>query len=87
MPLMYVIDSWGGLLPAHLLIIDEFKNLGDLELYDYDNELLDIMAHDLAARLLPAFDNTKTGIPHPRVIRWWPIQSKIYKFQKHDCFI
>ena len=25
------------------------------------------MAHDLAARLLPAFENTQTGIPHPRV--------------------
>ena len=25
------------------------------------------MAHDLAARLLPAFENTSTGIPHPRV--------------------
>ncbi|XP_046652402.1 ER degradation-enhancing alpha-mannosidase-like protein 1 [Daphnia pulicaria] len=56
----------GGLLSAHLLIIDNFKYLGDLELDDYNNELLD-MAHDLAARLLPAFDNTKTGIPHPRV--------------------
>uniref|UniRef100_A0A0P6DE19 alpha-1,2-Mannosidase n=1 Tax=Daphnia magna TaxID=35525 RepID=A0A0P6DE19_9CRUS len=56
----------GGLLSAHLLIIDKYKYLGDLQLDDYDNELLD-MAHDLAARLLPAFDNTKTGIPHPRV--------------------
>jgi len=33
---------------------------------DYDNELLH-MAHDLAVRLLPAFENTKTGIPYPRV--------------------
>ena len=33
---------------------------------DYDDELLS-MAHDLAGRLLPAFDNTATGIPWPRV--------------------
>lgn len=33
---------------------------------DYDNELLHL-AHDLAVRLLPAFENTKTGIPYPRV--------------------
>ena len=32
----------------------------------YDNELLQ-MAHDLAARLLPAFESTATGIPYPRV--------------------
>ena len=57
----------GGLLSAHLLIIDKQHSLGDLELEDYDNELLH-MAHDLAARLLPAFENTKTGIPHPRVL-------------------
>ena len=25
------------------------------------------LAHDLATRLLPAFDNTSTGLPHPRV--------------------
>lgn len=56
----------GGLLSAHLLIVDKYKYLGDIQFEDYDNELLD-MAHDLAARLLPAFDNTKTGIPHPRV--------------------
>lgn len=35
---------------------------------DYDNELLH-MAHDLAVRLLPAFENTRTGIPYPRVGR------------------
>lgn len=40
---------------------------------DYDNELLH-MAHDLAVRLLPAFENTKTGIPYPRV-GWLPAGS------------
>jgi len=56
----------GGLLSAHLLITDQQKLLGDVNIENYDNELLD-MAHDLAARLLPAFENTQTGIPHPRV--------------------
>ena len=38
---------------------------------NYDNELLD-MANDLAARLLPAFDETATGIPYPRVsVKLW----------------
>lgn len=32
----------------------------------YDNELLHL-AHDLAVRLLPAFEHTDTGIPYPRV--------------------
>lgn len=56
----------GGLLSAHLLLIDDQKHFGDISFNDYDNELLD-MAHDLANRLLPAFENTHTGIPHPRV--------------------
>lgn len=56
----------GGLLSAHLLIVDDQKHFGYIGLDDYDNELLE-MAHDLATRLLPAFENTRTGIPHPRV--------------------
>ena len=56
----------GSLLTAHLLIIDPDQRLGPLAPQDYDNELLH-MAHDLANRLLPAFDNTTTGLPHPRV--------------------
>lgn len=56
----------GGLLSAHLLIKDDQMHFGDIGLKDYENELLD-MAHDLANRLLPAFENTRTGIPHPRV--------------------
>lgn len=39
-----------------------------MTIQDYDNELLH-MAHDLAVRLLPAFENTRTGIPYPRVGR------------------
>ena len=37
-----------------------------MALPNYDGELLSL-AHDLAARLLPAFDDTATGIPFPRV--------------------
>ncbi|XP_072050977.1 ER degradation-enhancing alpha-mannosidase-like protein 1 [Amphiura filiformis] len=60
------IRMLGGLLSAHLLIIDKGQPFGDLWPDEYDNELLQL-AHDLATRLLPAFDNTTTGLPHPRV--------------------
>ncbi|KAG7157929.1 ER degradation-enhancing alpha-mannosidase-like protein 1-like [Homarus americanus] len=56
----------GALLSAHLLIQDENKPFGNLEPEWYDGELLE-MASDLASRFLPAFDNSKTGLPHPRV--------------------
>ncbi|XP_033647803.1 ER degradation-enhancing alpha-mannosidase-like protein 1 [Asterias rubens] len=60
------IRVMGGLLSAHLLITDPYRPHGDLYPDNYDGELLQ-MAHDLAIRLLPAFQNTSTGIPHPRV--------------------
>ncbi|CAF4958621.1 unnamed protein product, partial [Rotaria socialis] len=50
----------------HLLIIDPLQPFGDLKIPDYDNELLDL-AHDLASRLLPAFERTPHGLPYPRV--------------------
>ncbi|ESO91199.1 hypothetical protein LOTGIDRAFT_105585 [Lottia gigantea] len=56
----------GSLLSAHLIIIDRDKPFGDMRPLDYNNELLSL-AHDLAARLLPAFDGTATGVPYPRV--------------------
>ncbi|NXP70715.1 EDEM1 protein, partial [Ramphastos sulfuratus] len=56
----------GSLLSAHIIITDSRQPFGDMTIKDYDNELLH-MAHDLAVRLLPAFENTKTGIPYPRV--------------------
>nr|XP_060622284.1 ER degradation-enhancing alpha-mannosidase-like protein 1 [Anolis sagrei ordinatus] len=56
----------GSLLSAHIIITDARQPFGDMSIKDYDNELLH-MAHDLAVRLLPAFENTKTGIPYPRV--------------------
>ena len=39
---------------------------GSLHQTDYNDELLHL-AHDLGSRLLAAFENTATGIPHPRV--------------------
>uniref|UniRef100_A0A674ADM1 alpha-1,2-Mannosidase n=1 Tax=Salmo trutta TaxID=8032 RepID=A0A674ADM1_SALTR len=56
----------GSLISAHILLTDPKHPFGDVGLDDYDNELLHL-AHDLAVRLLPAFENTSTGIPHPRV--------------------
>ncbi|XP_054990940.1 ER degradation-enhancing alpha-mannosidase-like protein 1 [Sorex araneus] len=56
----------GSLLSAHRIITDAKQPFGDMAVKGYDNELLH-MAHDLAVRLLPAFENTKTGIPYPRV--------------------
>lgn len=56
----------GSLLSAHLLITDPEESLGSLAPDNYNNELLH-MAHDLASRLLPAFENSSTGLPHPRV--------------------
>ncbi|KAJ1110562.1 hypothetical protein NDU88_007912 [Pleurodeles waltl] len=56
----------GSLLSAHIIITDSRQPFGNMTIKDYDNELLH-MAHDLAVRLLPAFENTKTGMPYPRV--------------------
>ncbi|XP_053576759.1 ER degradation-enhancing alpha-mannosidase-like protein 1 isoform X2 [Bombina bombina] len=56
----------GSLLSAHIILTDTNQPFGNMTLSDYDNELLH-MAHDLAVRLLPAFENTRTGMPHPRV--------------------
>lgn len=56
----------GALLSAHLLITDEEQPFGDLTPPGYKNELLQL-SRDLASRLLPAFSNTRTGIPYPRV--------------------
>ena len=56
----------GALLSTHLLLTGENDALGNLRLAGYRSELL-TMAHDLAIRLLPAFENTATGLPFPRV--------------------
>ncbi|XP_012728793.2 ER degradation-enhancing alpha-mannosidase-like protein 1 isoform X1 [Fundulus heteroclitus] len=56
----------GSLISAHILLTDPKHPFGEVGFKDYDNELLHL-AHDLAVRLLPAFENTGTGIPYPRV--------------------
>lgn len=56
----------GSLLSAHLLINDTKQPFGDLTPVGYSNQLLDL-ASELASRLLPAFENTRTGLPYPRV--------------------
>ena len=66
----------GALLSAHLLIIDPIQPFGNLTIPDYDNELLDL-AHDLASRLLPAFEKTPHGLPYPRVRRR-SLQKKVF---------
>ncbi len=53
----------GGLLSAHLIATDARF---DMAPPGYSGELLSL-AHDLGTRLLPAFENTPTGLPHPRV--------------------
>jgi mannosidase alpha-like ER degradation enhancer 1 len=58
----------GGLLAAHLIIRDTQQPFGNMVPVDYNDELL-LMAHDLANRLLDAFQNTAIGIPYPRVNR------------------
>jgi len=55
----------GALLSSHLLITEPV--LGDFWIHGYNNELLNL-ALDLGNRLLPAFENTATGIPYPRVM-------------------
>lgn len=56
----------GSLLSAHLLIQDPQQPFGALSPDGYEGELLEL-AHNLAGRLLPAFENTSTGIPYTRV--------------------
>ncbi|KAB7506973.1 ER degradation-enhancing alpha-mannosidase-like protein 1 [Armadillidium nasatum] len=56
----------GALLSAHLLIRDKSQPFGNIEPDWYAGELLEL-ASDLASRLLPAFENSQTGLPHPRV--------------------
>ena len=56
----------GSLLSAHLIIKDPLQPFGRLSRMDYNNELLHL-AHDLGTRLLAAFEESATGIPHPRV--------------------
>ncbi|XP_061730614.1 ER degradation-enhancing alpha-mannosidase-like protein 1 [Nerophis ophidion] len=56
----------GSLISAHILLTDPKHPFGRVGFDGYNNQLLHL-AHDLAVRLLPAFENTGTGIPYPRV--------------------
>ncbi|CAI9720187.1 degradation-enhancing alpha-mannosidase 1 [Octopus vulgaris] len=56
----------GALLSAHLIITDPHQPFGNMNLFEYNDELLHL-SHDLASRLLPAFQATSTGIPYPRI--------------------
>ena len=56
----------GSLLSAHLIIKDPLQPFGDMMPSDYDDELL-LLAHDVANRLLGAFELSKTKIPYARV--------------------
>ena len=58
------IRMLGGLLSSHLLMKD--PNFPGLAPDWYMDDLLSL-AHDLALRLLPAFEKTDTGIPLPRI--------------------
>ena len=72
----------GALLSAHLLMVDDTQRFGDVVPDGYDGELL-AMAHDLAARLMPAFEHTATGIPYPRVnIKYY---IEIYSDMNSTC--
>ena len=56
----------GSLLSAHLIIKDPLQPFGDMVPTNYDDELL-LLAHDMANRLLAAFEQSVTQIPYPRV--------------------
>ena len=64
----------GGLLSGHVLanyVQENFKPI----LSWYKGELL-ALAKDIGYRLLPAF-NTSTGIPHPRVSLYKPLDTSL----------
>ena len=63
----FIFRVLGALLSAHLLIEDEEKDFGDLRPLWYSNQLL-YLSEELATKLLPAFDDSFSGLPHPRVI-------------------
>ncbi|RNA04855.1 ER degradation-enhancing alpha-mannosidase 1 [Brachionus plicatilis] len=56
----------GSLLSSHLVTIDPNQPFGDMKIDNYENEFLNL-AHDLAVRLLTAFNNDYNILPYPRV--------------------
>ena len=69
----------GSLLSAHLLIEDEDQDFGYLKPPGYAGELL-TLAQQLADKFLPAFENSLSGLPHPRVLT-----LTLIKFLNNDC--
>ncbi|XP_022791460.1 ER degradation-enhancing alpha-mannosidase-like protein 1 [Stylophora pistillata] len=67
----------GSLLSAHLIIKDPLQPFGDMVPLDYDNELL-LLAHDVANRLMAAFETSATKIPYPRVNLLYGLPSIVY---------
>jgi mannosidase alpha-like ER degradation enhancer 1 len=51
----------GSLLSTHLILTNENPYTGEMTMPGYDGELLTI-THDLAIRLLAAFENTDTSL-------------------------
>lgn len=76
----------GSLLSTHLIITDQEQPFGDLKPTDYNNELL-MLANDIATRLLPAFENTATGIPFPRVNPLWKKMMSSYLAEKKNLHL
>ena len=66
MPFLFHFRVLGSLLSAHLIIKDPLQPFGNMMPSDYDDELL-VLAHDVANRLLAAFEQSRTQIPYPRV--------------------
>lgn len=75
----------GSLISAHILLTDPKHPFGDVGFKDYDNELLHL-AHDLAIRLLPAFENTSTGIPYPRVSEIKTLLRSLYEYMPNRWY-
>ncbi|KAG1668346.1 ER degradation-enhancing alpha-mannosidase-like protein 1 [Nymphon striatum] len=71
----------GALLAAHLFIKDESKPFGDLMPENYNDELL-FLAQDVGDRLLPAFQNSPTGLPYPRVNLKYGVPEN---YSTHTC--
>ena len=68
----------GGILSAHLLMEDQNGPFFHMTPDWYMGDLL-TLAHDLADRLILAFDETLTGLPHPRIhlIQGLPEQGRL----------
>ncbi|CAF0869940.1 unnamed protein product [Brachionus calyciflorus] len=71
----------GSLLSSHLIVTNEYQPFGDMKIENYENEFLNL-AHDLAVRLLSAFNNENSNLPYPRVNLKYGIPLNSYN---HTC--